>query len=333
MSMIDLYVEEVGEHLPAKMRADIQTEIRSLIEDTLEGRSQAAGREPDDAMIVEVLKEFGSPEKMAASYLPPRYLIGPRLFPTFLLVIRIVVTVLGILALIGFGVAVGTAGPNVQSIVQLAAEHFGKLFISLLSALGNIVFIFAILEWALPKGAEKKEGWDPRSLKPRPEPERINPVSLFWGIGMAVVAILVFNLYQNLFGIWYLEDGTWKMVPFLTEAFFRYVPLMTAVWGLQIVLNIFLLRQGCWQPATRWMQLAIKVFGLVILGLLISGPSIIQFPFNLPGFSVGGLNSLEDLTQIAFRIALMIAIIADGAEVIKMLVRLLVHSERPVVAG
>ena len=40
MNMIDQYVIEVGENLPEKLRADLEKEIRSLIEDTLEERSR-----------------------------------------------------------------------------------------------------------------------------------------------------------------------------------------------------------------------------------------------------------------------------------------------------
>ena len=99
MNMIEQYVSEVGENLPEKQRADLEKEIRSLIEDTLEERSKSAGRPIDDDMIVEVLKEFGSPAKMAASYQPARYLIGPRLYPTFILVLKIVSAVMLVLAL------------------------------------------------------------------------------------------------------------------------------------------------------------------------------------------------------------------------------------------
>ena len=37
------------------------------------------------------LKEYGSPKKVAASYGHTQYLIGPRLYPTFMLALQIVV--------------------------------------------------------------------------------------------------------------------------------------------------------------------------------------------------------------------------------------------------
>lgn len=39
MNLIDIYVTEVGRRLPAKNRADIEKEIRSMIEDMLEDRA------------------------------------------------------------------------------------------------------------------------------------------------------------------------------------------------------------------------------------------------------------------------------------------------------
>jgi hypothetical protein len=37
MELVDRYVHEVGRHLPRRSRNDIETELRSTIEDTLEG--------------------------------------------------------------------------------------------------------------------------------------------------------------------------------------------------------------------------------------------------------------------------------------------------------
>ena len=40
MELIDLYTNEIGRQLPEKIRADIQKEIRSLIEDNLEDEAE-----------------------------------------------------------------------------------------------------------------------------------------------------------------------------------------------------------------------------------------------------------------------------------------------------
>ena len=81
MELIDLYVAEVRKRLPLKGRDDIEAELRSTLEDMLEDRSQKAGRPADEAMTLDLLKEYGPPDKVAATYNPHPYLIGPRLYP------------------------------------------------------------------------------------------------------------------------------------------------------------------------------------------------------------------------------------------------------------
>src|SRR5512132_2162608 len=105
MNLIDKYIAEIGRHLPRKNRADIEAEIRSTLEDMLDERKQGDGP-ADEATILQLLKEYGAPRDVAATYRPPQYqyLIGPRLFPMFERVIRIVFAVVIGASLIGLGV-------------------------------------------------------------------------------------------------------------------------------------------------------------------------------------------------------------------------------------
>ena len=58
MKLIERYVTEVGKHLPRKNRLDIETELRSTLEDMLEDRSQQTGRPADEALTEELLQEL-----------------------------------------------------------------------------------------------------------------------------------------------------------------------------------------------------------------------------------------------------------------------------------
>ena len=150
MNLIERYVSEIGKHLPRKSRADIETEIRSTLEDMLEERSAKAGRPVDDEMVKELLKEYGAPDQVAATYLPEQYLIGPKLFPIFWLVLKIVGIVLTVLAIVGFGVRFGMSDMGMQAFGSQLAKSALEYFGGIVSAFGNIVLIFAILERALP---------------------------------------------------------------------------------------------------------------------------------------------------------------------------------------
>ena len=89
MNLIDKYIAEIGKHLPRRNRADIEAEIRSTLEDMLDERKQADGS-VDEMTVVQLLKEYGAPRQVAESYSGKQYLIGPNLYPTFLLVTIVV---------------------------------------------------------------------------------------------------------------------------------------------------------------------------------------------------------------------------------------------------
>src|SRR5512138_2038150 len=112
MNLVDRYIAEVGKHLPRKNRADIEAEIRSTLEDMLDERMQASGaKDPaDEATVMALLKEYGSPREVAATYKTHQYLIGPRLFPIFEMVVRIVLVVVAGASLIGLGVSLSETG-------------------------------------------------------------------------------------------------------------------------------------------------------------------------------------------------------------------------------
>ena len=110
MNLIDKYVAEVGRHLPLlKGREDIEKELKSTLEDMLDERRQAGA--PEEAQVIQLLKEFGSPQKVASTYNPHPYLIGPKLFPLFLMVLKIVISVVVAVLLILAGVRAARATP------------------------------------------------------------------------------------------------------------------------------------------------------------------------------------------------------------------------------
>ena len=87
-------------------------------------------------MTVEVLQKFGAPDKVAASYSQPRYLIGPRLFPAYWTVLRIVLAVVMIVTAIGIGLGWGQGANPGQTPVDIIADAFAGLLGSAVGARG-----------------------------------------------------------------------------------------------------------------------------------------------------------------------------------------------------
>jgi hypothetical protein len=331
MNLIERYATEVGKNLPRKMRADIETEIRSTLEDMLEERSQTVGRPADNEMAKALLKEYGAPDKVAATYLPERYLIGPKLFPIFTLVLKIVFSVLTVLALVGFGIHFGQNSLTAQSFIEIFGRSLLEYLGGMISAFGNIVFIFAILQWALPASEfeDKEQGqtWDPSTLTKEPEPDEVRTWEPIWAIVFTAAALLIFNFYPQIIGVGFASGGKWIFAPALSETFFNFLPWLDGIWILQIILNVLLLRAGRWTKTTRWFSVGIQVLGIALANALLMAPSLVGITHaELTSllYDTTAAATLLNLINSMVKIGLVLAIVFGSVEVFKTLYRLFV---------
>lgn len=322
--LIERYVYAVGGQLPRKNRADIQAELRSLLYDSLE--SQVGGN-PSQDEVVNLLKEFGPPQKVAASYWPEgQYLIGPRLFPLFRMVLGIALLVFVIVQLVLLGV---TAAFNPQALDLLG--FIGSLWNSVLFAFGMIVLVFAVLQYFDVRPGTESEAWDPRDLPEVEEPDEIKRGELIAGIvfGLIFIAFLAFFVpnsvvIQNFFG----QDVT----IFLNPVLMPYLPLIILALLLGVLLDIYLLWRGRWSTATHLIKIGINLFSIYLLAMLLAGHNAWLVDHGVTGF----FSSLEalpsgapippDVAQLmvmqAFRIAFIVALIVTIVETIGDVYRL-----------
>ncbi len=355
-NLIDTYVSEVGRHLPGKTRSDIQAEIRSILQDMLDERSQKTGRPVDEELTLEVLKEYGAPEKVAATYQGERFLIGPRLYPLFMMVMRIVLIVTGVLAAIGLGIALSHTFGNPQSAIETILKAIGSYFAFIITALGNIVLIFAILEWALfrsggkleIKGLPKEKEWDPRSLTKVSTPNQVKMGETIVEIVGCFAAIVIFNFYPQIIGFTpslngVLESGNWAIgfgnlnfVPLLSQAFFYFVPYLTLVWALTVLLDIVLLRIGTWTAVTRICLIGLKIVNIVIAAAMLGVPSLLAVTTASLTTALGNAEAarllMTMLSQLV-RVALWLSIVGNSIEIIRAVSRLATHNILPQVTG
>ncbi len=331
MSLIDRYVAEVGRRLPLfKGRKDIEKELHSTLQDMLEDRAQKSGRPADEALEIELLKEYGSPDKVAATYNPTPYLIGPRLFPFFVMVLKIVLAVLVVVLLVTTGVQLATHSP-VAPLEFLGMLGQGLLGIvsAAISAFGNIALVFAILERFVPAvdfGKEQEQEWDPASLKKEPEPDEVKPWEPIAGIAFTFIVFSIFNFYPQLISFYTFTGDHWVGFPLLSPAFFRWMPLINVAWIAEIILNGILLRTGRWQVSTRWFSVAIQFLQLGIAYLLLSGPSILAItPQALQAtgiFDPDTAQTLGSLAQQGVRASIALIMVLMGVNLVKTAYRL-----------
>lgn len=320
-TIIDRYLATVSELLPAKLRQDTVTEIHSLIQDALDDHSKSEGRPPDDEMMAEVLKQFGPPEKIVAPYLPEKYLIGPRLFPTFLTVIKIVLPIIAVLSIVGFWVAVNqTDQLTGQVLITNLVKSVGNAWTAVVESFGSIVFIFAILQWVIPEVnfAAKEKEWNPHSLKAISKPDKIKRGELITEIFFILVGLIVFNFYLDKIGIYNNTNGVWSFTPILTSAFNAYIPWLDLLWILTIVMDAVLLRRGSWELGTRLFSIGVSTFNIALAASFMTH---IQYVYTLKGAlgELGAEGIIQSVLNQVLVIVFVIVIITSAVKIVQML--------------
>ena len=340
-NLIDRYIAELGKHLPVKNRADIQKEIRSTLEDMLEERSRTesagtdgkAGREADETMVAELLKEYGKPDDVAVSYLPERSLIGPQMYPIFSLVAWTALSVLAIVLLITLGLGSFSAGQTTLEVLKTIGALLLKVGGALVSAFGSIVITFAILEripWSRSEfrkdRQDESKDWDPRDLPEVQDVEKFSIPGLVAEIVFTGVALMVFNFFPQIVGFGFSVNSQWAFLPLLSEAFFDYLPYINGLWALQIVLNLFLLRQGRWQTVTRWLHMTLLALGIALAAVMLAGPDLVVSNAEAiraasPNLSTEAGRILTAIPRILAKVLLGLTILGQSVELIRSLVR------------
>lgn len=329
MEWIDRYVFEVGSHLPEKQRVDIETELRSTLEDMLEDRSRELGRPVDDEMAFDLLRGYGRPEKVASSYLPQRYLVGPRLYPVFWMVLRIVLAVLLGLAVVGLGFDISRGGLSGLGFLKELGKSALGFVTSAIQTTGLVLVIFAIIERLAPMDEEDTEKWDPRGLQPRADSDRISISSNATEIGFTVLALVLFNLAPQWIKFAYLVDGSWSFVPLLSETFYRYLPWLNVLWIAGIVFSAGMLIRRRWELWSRWTSIALSAASVALMAVMVFGPGLVEIG---PGFEAGR-EALSSLANLGVRIFLGVFIVLEVVEMFGKVRHLVRRKALPVVAS
>lgn len=331
MNLIDKYVVEVGKYLPRKGRADIEAEIRSTLEDMLEERKQA--ETASEAEVIQLLKEYGAPREVAAKYASHPYLIGPRLFPLFEMILRIVIAVVTAVSILGLGVSLAKTGFADAAFLPALKDWFLNLMSGLVAAFGNIALVFAIIERlpAAKKFEEDAKEWDPKELKEARDPDLIDLPDHIATIIFTVLGLVVLNLYPNLLAIHIGSNGDMTTVSVLTEAFFRFLPWINILGVLQIVFNGFMLSQKEWQTSTRVSSIVMDIAQAVLSVVILTTPAI--FGVTPEALRAAGVQeSAEALSQLVNAIpmvVLAIVVVITAIKVIKSALQLFQGRTKP----
>lgn len=283
MELIDRYIYDVTRRLPEKQRGDIARELHSLIDDMLAQQEEASAGMPEENRVTAVLQQLGDPSEMAAQYSGrPRYLIGPALFDTYLLVLRIaiVAAAFGLVVALAVNYSLNPTTPDVtvDSIVNTVVSGVVS---AATGAFCWVTIVFALIEYFAPDKFGKrrnKKPWSPADL-PELTDERLTMRKSGPVVAMLFVVLfwVLLHAAPQLFGVYLSTPAGHEghFVPIFSLAAFRTrLPLMDiclAVCFLQQVIRLVFHRYSLRFAA---VYLVLSTAGLIFALLFFAAPGI-----------------------------------------------------------
>jgi hypothetical protein len=304
VTLIERYVGEVSRRVSRRQRADITRELKSTLLDALESRFGPAASEEDAATL---LREFGPPQALAASYQPSsQYLIGPDWYPTFSLVWRIhLMALLGVLV-VGAGILVMVPASAADVAGGFWRLVSGLLYVALL-AFGSITLTFHLLERGDVRSRQPAKTWNPHDLPATRERDFIGRGEAATVVVFAAVGLVLLHQFKAYIGVWWGGDA-----PLLNNVVQGSVWWLSAICVLTMALYGVLAFQGRWHWHTRLSKLLLDVLFLYVVYRLGSGVIAEQDALVARGLPP---NVVAFIVRVAFVTPLVMAafLLFDGA--------------------
>lgn len=309
MDLLERYLHAVGQHLPAKGRADTLAELRANLLAQIEAREEELGRPLTEAEVATILEKHGRPVLVATQYRPKQYLIGPELFPIYWITIKRSLPLL-LLAYAAIQVVAlilhGDSGFNVMAAV-------GNLPGVLLTFWAVMTLGFAIFEYAQGRYfAEIKlpANWNPHDLPPIAAQEKtpslasrladlvVHVLAIVWLLIIPYKPVLLLGP-----GLAYLRGLPVGLTPDWHTLYWQIIGLLALMLTLKAVSLSSNL--GKWRNG---LQIAEQLLGIGILVVLVATRTYFVPAATLTAHNLASLIAFNALLNLGFKIALVIRV-------------------------
>jgi len=254
--VIESYVLDVMRRVPGKERDDVGLELRGLLTEMLDGRAEAEGVAPHDAMVLEMLRDFGTPAEVAARYQPPGFVIIPADQTRWF----------AILSLGGVGLQWALTLPAIFQDQDTAAHWWMTWGLGSLWWPGFLVMTALVAAW----GGQLRT-FTPKAKARTLDAERVNRtamvVGLAWfAVGAAIVIALPF-IAGSLPGV------LPQVFAFDPSFVSNRAPPVLILWLGIFATLVAVLAKGRWTPRLRWVSIGFSFGFAALLGWwLAAGP-------------------------------------------------------------
>ena len=323
IDLLERYLQAIGQSLPPANREDVLNELRANLTAQIDDREEELGRPLTEPELAAILKAHGRPEVVAMRYQPQRYLIGPSIFPFYLLTMRRVLPFVVAIYYVANFVKIAATRNGIGSIAGGLVDSTFQLIPVLFLWLGVMTIIFAILERTHESCGKKwnLDEWSPAKLppvKPQDAKKRRSLVSriadlAFHCLWMAYIIEVPRHPYL-LFG-----PGN----SFIARLQIGWAPIWhtfyVALWFLLLV-QLGIKIANLFDGVGRWripLDITSKLFGVVLTGWLVSAGTYLVA--TGPGVDLHTLAIVNHWMGVSFKIAMLFMFLDIVIEVWKYL--------------
>ncbi len=264
-ALIEAYVADVVKRLPRRMRNDVAFELQALLQDELRGRAGDAGRLPDQAMTLDLLRSFGQPDDVAQRYHPPGVpIIPPQHTHAFAWATAI-------------GIALQWSATLPAAMSTGAANWIGVWWTSYgLGAFwwpGFLITIMMIAAFVRRGWPAPLETWSPRVI----DRDHVNRPLFGAGLALALLGVAIWVAVAW----WSITDaGTSplaRVFQFDADFLALKAPVVLIYWALTIALLMTVFVEGRWRALTRRIEMALNIVCVAMLAwIALAGPVFVQ---------------------------------------------------------
>jgi hypothetical protein len=316
MDLLERYIVEVGRHLPRKGREDVLNELRSTLHDMLDDR--VAEGKPTESDVEALLREYGSPRLVANSYGSEQYVIGPDLYPFFVMVAKYGLMAICIALAVSFTVGLIGKTIGLMDLGISVLDLFAQLITAALSFLGAVLIVMMILQrWGIkPEVGGKEQEWNPRILPAVDDPFRVSRAESIFTIIFTGIWIVLLNYFWTQGGIVISVTIPWEPTIIPIPSVYFMLLMVTAL--LELVPLVIVMRQGRRTVATRAVRLVFELASFYVSYLVIG--IIIEWVQVQPWSA----ESLDNAIALGYRFLPILAVfvlIGAVVDIVKMVIK------------
>ena len=277
--LINRYIYEVTKRVPKEQRAEIELELRELIDDMGETMS-----------LEQIFIKLGDPAVFARKYREDKnYLIGPEYYDNFMWVMKIV------LICTWGGLLVSTIVKcivDTSRMVEIIGSSLADMIMAPLSAFGCAALVFVVLERQKIRVDLKREKvWTPEMLNPIPDKKaRISRGDCIASIVFFILFSCLLIFAPQLFGAYSVKGGEVLYVPIFNMARWQFIlPVFLMGMAVGFADEIIRLVSGCYCRVVMMSSIITNILGIIFSFIVLK-----VMPFWNPNFAKEVVEKFDD---------------------------------------